>query len=82
MVNPNEVRFVQILIPCQCGVELQVHGEYFIGPRAGGPDSVACPKCGKEHALPTRPLRFFYRDGNVWRVVFTDKPKDVGTGRT
>jgi hypothetical protein len=80
MPNPNEERFVQFLFPCQCGVELQVHGEYFLGPRVGGPDSVACPKCGKEQILPTRPLRFFYRDENSWKVVFTDKIREEARG--
>jgi hypothetical protein len=76
MADPKEERFVQFVFPCECGVELQIHGQYFVGSHADGPDSVACPQCRKEHKLPTRPLRFFYRDDNSWRVVFTDNAKE------
>ena len=69
MPESLEDRFVQFIWPCACGIELQVHGEYFVGVRAGGHDFVTCPRCSKEHPLPTRPLRFFFRDENGWKVA-------------
>jgi hypothetical protein len=27
---------------------------------------VICPQCQKEHEVPARPLRFFYRAGDYW----------------
>jgi hypothetical protein len=72
-MSTGEGRFVQFVFPCECGRELQVHGEYFVGFRVGGDDSVSCPKCGKRHHLPTRALRFFYRDEDSWKVVVSDR---------
>jgi hypothetical protein len=65
MTEPREELYVQFQWPCQCGTELQVHGEHYVGFRVGQ-YSVSCPKCGKEHDLPTRALRVFSREGNAW----------------
>lgn len=65
MTKPNEELFVQFVWPCDCGTELQVHGEHYVGFRVGQ-YSVTCPKCGKEHNLPTRALRVFTREENAW----------------
>jgi len=79
MNTGEQERFVQFLWPCDCGVELQVHGEYFVGFRGGGLHSVTCPNCGKRHDLPTRPLRFFARDQKFWEVIFLNTPSEGGT---
>jgi hypothetical protein len=42
---------------CECGTQLQVHGQHHGGFRADGSDFVTCPRCGKEHRLPSKPLR-------------------------
>lgn len=76
MAKPTEERFVQFLWPCDCGVELQVHGEYFVGFQVSGRHYVSCPKCKKEHDLPTRPLRFFYREENSWKVMFLNEAEE------
>lgn len=68
MNQSTEELYVQFVWPCGCGVELQVHGEHYVGFRVGS-ESVTCPKCGKEHNLPTRALRFFVREGQVWNQV-------------
>ena len=68
MAEQKEELYVQFLWPCECGAELQVHGEHYVGFRAGQ-ETVACPKCGKEHHLPTRALRTFVREGDVWQAV-------------
>lgn len=80
MASPKrEELFVQFVFPCECGVELHVHGEHFVGFPVGR-ESVTCPKCGKEHVLPTKPLRFFYREeGNAWKVVFLDSNRAVSS---
>jgi hypothetical protein len=64
-----EEPFVQFLIPCRCGVDLQIHGQHFKGGRCGSRNVVKCPKCKTEHGLPTNVLRVFYRDGNLWYTV-------------
>jgi hypothetical protein len=61
-------KFVLFEFACKCGTQLMVHGEYFVGSR-GGMDSVKCRKCMAEHELPTRPLRFFYQEGDHWTTV-------------
>jgi hypothetical protein len=61
--------FVQFLIPCKCGVDLQIHGQHFKDGRWGSRNTVTCPKCKTEHGLPTIPLRLFYRDGNLWYIA-------------
>ena len=48
--------FVQFLIPCKCGVDLQIHGRHFKDGRYGSRNTVTCPKCKTEHGLPTIPL--------------------------
>ena len=69
MANPAEELFVQFLWECECDAELQVHGEHYVGFRVGFDSGVPCPKCGKQHNLPTRTLRFFVREGQVWNRV-------------
>ena len=64
MTKPSEELFVQFVWSCDCGAELQVHGEHYVGFRVGQ-YSVTCPKCGKERDLPTRALRVFSREGNA-----------------
>jgi hypothetical protein len=61
--------FVQFLIPCKCGVDLQIHGQHFKDGRWGSRNIVKCPKCKTEHELPTNVLRLFYRDGNLWYIA-------------
>jgi hypothetical protein len=51
--------FVQFLIPCKCGVDLQIHGQHFKDGPWGSRNIVKCPKCGTEHELPTNVLRLF-----------------------
>lgn len=63
-----EDRFVKFSHLCNCGTELEVHGEYFAGGRPGPGDHVECPKCGKHHPIPTRVQRFFYHDETSWKV--------------
>jgi len=63
-----EERFVRLQWSCECGVELRVQGEHIVGARAQQ-HIITCPKCGKEHYLPNKPLRLFYREGNVWHHV-------------
>ena len=60
--------FVLFMFPCSCGTNLQVHGAYSKGFVWQGRQFVVCPKCKKEHDLPTRPLRFFFQDGDHWAV--------------
>jgi hypothetical protein len=61
--------FVQFLIPCKCGTELEIHRQHFASEvgQWGVDTEVKCPKCGKTHYIPTKALRVFYRDGNGWR---------------
>ena len=66
--------FVQFLFPCKCGTDLQIHGRYFQGGGFGLDDVVSCPKCNEKHSLPTKALRVFYRDGDVWHSVPSDSP--------
>lgn len=68
MTKATEELYVQFVWTCDCGTELQVHGEHYIGLRAGS-YFVTCPKCGKQHDLPTRSLRFFVHEGQVWNRV-------------
>jgi hypothetical protein len=49
---------------CECGTELLIWYESRVGYR-GGRESVVCPKCGKEHDSPARPLKLFAREGNA-----------------
>jgi hypothetical protein len=55
--------FVLFRLACACGTTLEVHGQYIIGGWQGR-HAVTCPKCKNENELPTRPLRFFYEDGD------------------
>ena len=71
MTQPKEERFVLFEWPCDCGAELQVHGQFYVGFRVGRA-FVTCPKCGKNHDLPTTPLRFFLHEGTVWNPVPLD----------
>jgi len=67
------VPIVRFHFTCECGAQLQVHGErYEPNFRVGGGDSVACPYCGKGHLLPTKPLRFFSREGTAWKSHLLD----------
>ena len=68
MTKPPEEFFVQLLWPCECGARLQVHGEHYVGFRVGQ-YSVTCPKCGKEHDLPTKALRVFTLEGDAWQAA-------------
>ncbi len=68
-------QFVLFDIPCICGTKLQVHGQYFKGGIWQGRDAVVCPKCKKEHELPTKPLRFFFQEGDHWVVSFLQPPR-------
>lgn len=68
MTQPKEELYVPFLWSCECGAELQAHGEHYVGFRVGR-EFVTCPKCGKEHDLPARPVRFFLREGNNWNPV-------------
>jgi hypothetical protein len=64
MSEPAEERYVVFEWSCECGAKLQVHGEYYVGFRAGE-GIVQCPKCGKPRSLPTRALRVFLREGEI-----------------
>lgn len=66
--------FVLFQFTCQCGTNLQVHGQYGTGGWQVR-HAVRCPKCEKEHELPTRPLRFFYEDGDHWVAKFLTPPE-------
>jgi hypothetical protein len=44
---------------------MQVHAEY-VESGFQSRHVVVCPKCQKEHEMPTRPLRFFYQVGEYW----------------
>jgi len=68
MEQQTDDKFVLFQLACECGTNLMVHGEYFIGTR-GGSHSVRCPKCNVEHELPTRPLRYFRKEGDHWTTV-------------
>lgn len=54
---------------CSCGTSLEVHAQYILGGWQGR-HTVNCPKCDKEQEIPTRPLRFFYEDGDHWVAKF------------
>ena len=68
MAEQSADRFVLFEFACKCGANLMVHGEYFVGTR-GGSYSIRCPKCKAEYPLPTRPLRFFYKESDHWTTV-------------
>ena len=70
--------FVIFMLPCKCGTELEIHGQVFedSGGRWGSGDIVNCPTCNAEHPLPTKSLRVFYRDGNVWYDAATAKREE------
>lgn len=65
-----EAAFVKFSFPCDCGTDLEVHGKPFIGGRGNSGYTIKCPKCKSEHELPTEALRLFYRDGNLWYMVY------------
>ena len=60
--------YVLFELSCGCGAKLQVHGEHYVGIRVGG-FIVTCPKCGKDHDLPTKPLRFYLLEGTTWNLM-------------
>lgn len=61
----RSAKIVQFLIPCKCGVELQVFGKFPVGD-IGAHFKVNCPECNEEHGLPTKALKLFYRKGDLW----------------
>ena len=65
-----EQAFVKFSFPCDCGTDLEVHCKPFIGGRGNFSHIVKCPKCDAEHELPTKALRLFYRDGNLWYKLY------------
>ncbi len=60
--------YVLFDLSCECGARLQVHGEHYVGIRVGH-FIVTCPKCSKDHDLPTKPLRFYLLEGTTWNPV-------------
>lgn len=68
MTKAKDELYVQFQWSCECGAELQAHGEHNVGFHAGR-EFVTCPKCGRERDLPTRPLRLFLREKNTWNPV-------------
>jgi hypothetical protein len=58
---------VQFQFTCECGMQLQVHGERHAGFRVSGDEPVTCPNCEKKHHLLTKPLRLFSREGTTWK---------------
>jgi hypothetical protein len=61
--------FVKFSFPCECGVDLEIHGRPFRGGRGDSSYTIKCPKCNSEHELSTKAIRVLYRDGNLWYVV-------------
>jgi hypothetical protein len=68
MTQQKEDLFVKLDLKCECGAKLEVHGEHNVGVRVGS-FIVNCPKCGKEHDLPTKALRLFVLEGTTWNPV-------------
>ncbi len=54
-------------IDCACGKKLRVYCEPLTSPAPvfKSVDSVRCP-CGREHQLPTKPLRLLVKEGDIW----------------
>ena len=63
---------VQLQFTCECGRQLQVHGQHRVSSRVGGSHTITCPNCGKEHHLPTKPVRLFLSEGTAWKSVPLD----------
>lgn len=63
---------VQFKFTCECGMQLQVHGQHQASFRGSGSYPITCPNCGKEHHVLTKPVRLFLREGTVWRSAPLD----------
>jgi hypothetical protein len=61
-----EDKYVLFELACGCGTKMHVHAEYREDSGFQSRYAVICPQCQKEHEVPARPLRFFYRAGDYW----------------
>lgn len=67
-MTPADEQYVLHRFTCPCGTRLEVHAQRMTAFQSRY--SVQCPKCNKEHPIVSRPLLFFYEDGDHWAVKF------------
>jgi hypothetical protein len=61
--------FVEVLITCSCGTELQIQCDNSDSGPWSSRIAVICPNCPTEHELKTKPLKYLYKVGNAWQEI-------------